>query len=179
MSLKWGGGYHEREKCMRLKKNVLIASACAIITAGLASAPVAAEAAGQQAQSAPPAVRHLGTNCMTVHSSGNRHAGVICISVVITTGKKAADVTFTPTSGTASQISIASLKLSMNGVITEKAGPLHKRWTSPGAGSFALNWWDEPVGHAQASVLNACMTWTDGTRACTGSHWYSSKLVHA
>jgi hypothetical protein len=69
---------------------------------------------------------------------------------------------------------VKTARLSAGNQVVQTFHNVSKNVTGIGGG-FAFNWWDEPFGAMQASAYNACMNWTDGGNACTGSHWLSSR----
>jgi hypothetical protein len=166
---------------MRSRRNVLIAFLCVLALAGLVSVPAEAAFAAQHGPSAGSPRLPLGARCETVRSSAHHHSGVICIGVVDRSAPRSttAEITFRSNSGALKETSLAAMRLTVEGMVVEKIGPRQWNWKGPqGSVSFDKNWWDEPAGlKTQASVRNACLTWRDGARACTGSHWLTSKAV--
>jgi hypothetical protein len=120
----------------------------------------------------------FGERCVTVRSNIHHRTGTICVAVARQAGKARGQVVFTSGSGRLNRVSVQVLRLSLGKQVVQTVKNASKPVTG-GGGGFALNWWDEPVGIMQVSVYNACMTWTDGSKACTGRRWLSSHPVPA
>lgn len=151
----------------------------AIIACGFGSARAAAAATQGGQAAARPAVL-LGGHCVTVHSNVHSRSGTICVYVARQSGKVGGQVAFTTHSGRMQRVSAQILRLSKGNVIIQTLRNPSKAVTGPGTVAIPMNWWGEPpLVPFRMSAFNACMTWTDGSKACTGASWLSSQSVSA
>lgn len=145
-----------------LRRIVLTAAIVAGVSCGLTSVPAGA---------ASPA--SYGTRCVTVHSAVHDRSGTICAQVGVMTGAERSEVTFATSSGSLASVSVKTLELLLNGRVLSTLHNVTKDVVKV-IPPITDNWWDEPAGGEQAAVSQACMTWTDGDQACTGSAWLYS-----
>jgi hypothetical protein len=162
-----------------MRRTALVSAICAIVTCWLAVAP--ATAATSHAARAAVTIKRLGRNCTTVHSNVRERPVVICVYVDINpTGKPRATVTFSARSGTLREVTITTLKFTVNGRTVRVTHNI-RRFLASGGTAIADNWWDEPTSNmvrtGRSAAWNACAFWTDGGHACTGHHWLYSKPV--
>jgi hypothetical protein len=172
---------HDTLEAMR--RTALVSAFCAIVTCWLAVAPASA-APGHPAQ-ATTKIKRLGRHCATVHSDiKETSTAVICVYVDIVDingSKKArATVTFSTKSGTLHEITITTLKLSVNGIAVKVRHNIRKIITS--GGTLDAGWWGDGgspnmLRTARSGAWNACAYWTGGGRGCTGHRWLYSKPV--
>jgi hypothetical protein len=81
-------------------------------------------------------------------------------------------VTFTSKAGRLRAISAQILELSAGSQVVEEVHNASKTVTAAG-GAIPFSWWDETAEWQtlKAGVYKACMTWPDGSKACTGPGW--------
>jgi len=145
-----------------LRRIVLIAAIVAAATCGLTSVPAGA---------ASPA--SYGARCVTVHSAVHGRSGTICAQVDAMNGAKRSEVTFATSYGPLASVSVTTLELLLGGRVLSTLHNVTKGVLTI-IPPITDNWWDEPSGGEQTGVYQACMTWRDGDRACTGSAWLYS-----
>jgi hypothetical protein len=125
-----------------------------------------------------------GLACKTVHSAAHNKTGVICIGLAVQDDRLnrlvSAVATFKSGSGKPTGVSVSRIVLYLRGGIAE-SGVYHRQHKG---GTFYLttrnrNLWDGhpggPAIRARAGLLDACMYWPHGVRACTGTHWLDSR----
>jgi hypothetical protein len=156
---------------MFVRRTALIIAMFAIIASGIGAV---------QADAAPTSQGQTvaGEHCVTVRSNDPGHIGTICVYLARQSGKERGVVTFTSRSGRLRAVSVKVLVLSVNGKVVEvvhnasQSGPKLN-------GAIPLSWWDEPARILSnvVGVNDACMTWTNGGKACTGAGWLYSYPV--
>ena len=171
-----------------MKRNVLLAVACAALTAAVigvfAVAPAGAAAATNQGAPMPTSpFAQQGTRCTTLHSLIQKRTGVICITVQVIrspmTVQERSEVTFRSKSGKLKEVTAGTLKLQINGRVTEIARNA-KKFTTRTTAVVPLKWSDEITSKpyfARATVINACMVWRRGGKVCTGNNPFRSESV--
>lgn len=163
---------------MSVRKTALIIAILAIVACGLGS--VHAEAAPMLREQAASTTALIGRHCVTVHSNVHSRTGTICVYVARVSGKLGGEVAFTTHSGPVRRVSTQILRLSMDKVVIQTLRNASKAGAGAGTVAIPFNWWDEPKPRiVQVSAYKACMTWTDGSKACTGSSWLSTPSVRA
>lgn len=166
-----------------MRRSLVMTLILAIFAIFLATAPAGAAANNTAAPSAGTASPStFGTVCRTVRANA-RHQGVICVGVAVQDNKLnryvSAVVTLRPGSGTLTRASARQLVLYIGGHIAQSG--VYRRQDLGGAFSLSTrnrNLWDGrpgmPAVRVRVGLLDACMYWPDGSRACTGSHWLYS-----
>lgn len=150
----------------------------AILACGIGSARAdAATTSMQRGQAAASPAVLLGGHCVTVHANAHGRTGTICLYLTRQSGKAGGQVGFTARSGTLRLVSVQALRVSVAGQV---ALTVHNMSLVVIGHNVALrrNWWDEPKPRVlRMSAMKACMTWTDGSKACTGTGWVSTQAV--
>jgi hypothetical protein len=166
-----------------MRRSLVMTLILAIFAIFLATAPAGAAANNTAAPSAGTASPStFGTVCRTVRANA-RHQGVICVGLAVQDNKLnryvSAVVTLRPGSGTLTRASARQLVLYIGGHIAQSG--VYRRQHLGGAFSLSTrnrNLWDGrpgmPAVRVRVGLLDACMYWPDGSRACTGSHWLYS-----
>jgi hypothetical protein len=161
---------------MRRNRKVVTAIA-AIAACGLGVTPAAAAVTGP---ATPVAVfgSAQGTQCTTIKSQPPVRFGVICVSVVERGVMARAEVSFEAGTGRLREVSVRNLRLLVAGDVKERTGRVLKGVTGK-TSEVPSNWFDDDLLHVygRGSVINACIVWADGARACTGNHWFFSQRV--
>ena len=157
---------------MSVRKTALIIAMFAIIACGVGSvqADAASTSRGQEIASLPTS---YGEHCVKVRSNLHGRTGTICAHLVDGLGKEQGEVTFTASSGLVRTVFVKILQISMNNQVIETAYNVSKTvMMKVGDVSIAKSWWDEPDSiYMRVGAFDACITWTDGGKACTGPHW--------
>jgi hypothetical protein len=163
-----------------MRKYIVIAAIAAIAACGLGASPAAAVTGrpAPAALSAAVSASVLGTRCTTVKSDSPVRIGAICVTVIRRGPLWSAQVRFEAGSGSLREVSVKNLRFLVAGSVKEKTGPVLKDVTGK-TGAIPANWWEDDISgvSAQAGVLNACIVWAGGGRACTGNHWFYSQRV--
>jgi len=157
-----------------------------MVTAAVATAAIAACGLGVTPAAAVtgPATRAAvfgsaqGTQCTTIKSQPPVRFGVICVSVVERGTLWRAQVSFEAGSGRLREVSVRNLRLLVAGGVKERTGRVLKG--AHGRTSVVpSNWFDDDLLHVygRGAVINACIVWADGAKACTGNHWFYSQRV--
>jgi hypothetical protein len=172
-----------------MKRNVLLAVACAALTAAVigvfAVAPAGAAAATNRAAPVPASPFALqGTRCTTLHSLIQKRTGIICITVQVirspTSVQERGEVTFRSKSGKLKQVTAGTLNLLINGRAIEIVRNAKKSTTAATAVLRPRKWSDEVISKtyfAHATVINACLVWPGGGKVCTGRNPFRSQSV--
>jgi hypothetical protein len=151
-----------------MRRTALIAAILAVLASGIGSA---------QAEAASPSPMN-GKHCVTIKSTPHHQAATVCLYLDRQSGKKEGVVTFSTKSGPLQGVTVKVLQIAMNGQGIVTVNNPHVTVTVPGSGdALTRSWWDEPAGKMQVRIKNACLTWSDGDKACTGSGWLSSNPV--
>jgi hypothetical protein len=171
---------------MSVRRTALIIVIFAIVACGIGPvrADAAAPPAGRAATSAPVL---QGERCETVRSSfrpvaGTSPTGTICVYLAGPSTAERGGVSFTARSGLLKAISVETMQLSVNGHVRVTIRNVSGTALT-GAGVHLFNWWDEPARlpkgtkTVQLGVYKACMTWTNGGKACTSPSWFYTWMV--
>ncbi len=162
-----------------MRAKVYIVAVLAVLSCGLGLIATGA-AAAPGGHAAPGGPAPLGRKCTAVHSSVHGRTGSICVDVEHGAAGVRGDVTFTANSGVLRGASVSTLELLVNHQVVEKLRNVAERVQGTES-RLTRNWWDgegmTPAVPVQTGIYNACMTWTDGGRACTGPHWFYSQAV--
>lgn len=166
-----------------MRKTALIIAIFAIIACGFGSAraDAASTSRAQPAASLPNGL--YGGHCVTVRSSTHHQTGSICVYLQRFDGKQRAEVVLTSRSGPLRSASVETLRLAVNNVVINAVHNASKKATGLDRGvALPDSWWDEPARWLRdpkiVGAYDACMTWTDGAKACTGPHWLYSEHVY-
>ncbi|HTW04383.1 MAG TPA: hypothetical protein VMF87_29065 [Streptosporangiaceae bacterium] len=155
----------------------MTAAIAAIAACGLGITPAAAAVTGP---AAPAAVfgSAQGTHCTTIKSPAPVRFGVICVGVVERGPLWRAEVSFEVGTGRLREVSVRNLRLMVAGSVKERTGRVLKGATGK-TSVVPSNWFDDDLLHVygRGSVINACVVWADGARACTGNYWFYSQRV--
>jgi hypothetical protein len=112
--------------------------------------------------------------CVTVHSSLHGRTGTVCIAVVkdFKTKTVQGEVTFSASSGRLKEVTMQILQLAVDDKVIQSYRNVTENVLEIGK-FFPYSWWDEPrpKPSLRAGVYNACLIWTDGSKACTGRSW--------
>jgi hypothetical protein len=158
---------------MSVRRTTLIIAIFAIIACGIGSVQADAAPTGRGQAVASWAVSSRG-HCETVHSSLHGRTGTVCVAVVseVKTKTVQAEVTFSASSGRLKEVTLQVLQLAINGKVVESVRNVTENVQTVSK-VFPYSWWDEPAPAPvlRAGVDNACLIWTDGSKACTGSSW--------
>jgi hypothetical protein len=160
-----------------MRRTMVIAAIAAIAACGLGAAPAAAAVTGRATPVAVSASA-MGTRCKTVKSVSPVRIGAICVTVIRRGPLWRAEVSFKSGSGRLREVSVKNLRFLVAGAVKERTGRVVKD-VAGRTDVIPSNWWEDDISgvSAQAGVLNACMVWAGGGRACTGNHWFYSLSV--
>ena len=165
---------------MSVRRAALIIAIVAFIAGGLGSVhadAASASATGGQAAASPTVF--LGGRCVTVRSNRNARTGTICVFVGREPGKVGGKVVFTARSGRLSKVSVQFLRLTADQRVIQMLRNVSKPVKGASVVGIPHNWWGEgKPRNIQVSAYNACMTWTDGGKACRPG-WLQTQIVRA
>jgi hypothetical protein len=162
---------------MRRNGRAVIAAIAAMAACGLGVTPAAGAVTGR---ATPVAVfgSAQGTQCTTIKSQPPVRFGVICVSVLDRGTLWRAEVSFEAGTGRLREVSVKNLRLLVAGGVKERTGRVLKD-VGGKTSVVPSNWFDDDLLHVygRGAVINACIVWADGARACTGNHWFYSQRV--